>query len=587
MMRVSAAFILSGCLCLAGLGCAPQSTTAGSSGSGGSAGKGGSAQNGGSSGNGGTTSHGGTNGNGGTTSSGGTTSAGGSSGSGGKGGSGGTAGGGGSTSSGGSGSGGKGGGGGSAGNGGTNSGGMAGSGGKGGNGGSGGTTGNGGSTSVGGSSGNGGSTGSGTSTGSCTFTQSSSLSTKIATVGIVKWSTDQSSVASAHIDFGLDTNYGMTAPIASPVTGENTTLLLGMKQSKTYHYRITATSSSGDCTSSDYTIATTTLASGLPKITVTTKNKTALYGGFLIAGQYLQTGGGSPSYILDADGDMVWSYTVSKDVTGAVMDYAGTHMWINSANVPSGSASVHRVTMDGTKDEDLSSKFTGLNHQLTVLPDETVAFYAYNSSAGCDDIKEYSPSGTVKTIVNSKAAEGTNPSACHVNNVQYSKDDDTLVFSDLDNQVVVKVKRSDGSTVWVLNGTKPTITGDTWAGGEHGIHVLGIDHLMVFNNNSRSSMGGASGGDGSGSIALELKLDLTAKTVKKVWTHKASDGTQNDVMGDLQRLPNGNTIIGYSTQGFLEEVDSSGAVLQTLEWPIGASYGYIQKRATLYGPPPR
>ena len=193
----------------------------------------------------------------------------------------------------------------------------------------------------------------------------------------------------------------------------------------------------------------------------------------------------------------------------------------------------------------------------------------------------------MKTIVNSKAAEGTNPSACHVNNVQYSKDDDTLVFSDLDNQVVVKVKRSDGSTVWVLNGTKPTITGDTWAGGEHGIHVLGIDHLMVFNNNSRSSMGGASGGDGSGSIALELKLDLTAKTVKKVWTHKASDGTQNDVMGDLQRLPNGNTIIGYSTQGFLEEVDSSGAVLQTLEWPIGASYGYIQKRATLYGPPPR
>jgi branched-chain amino acid transport system ATP-binding protein len=64
-----------------------------------------------------------------------------------------------------------------------------------------------------------------------------------------------------------------------------------------------------------------------------------------------------------------------SDVTGARMDYAGTHMWINSANVPSGMAHVRRVSMDGATDEDLSSQFAGANHQLTVLPDETVAFF--------------------------------------------------------------------------------------------------------------------------------------------------------------------------------------------------------------------
>jgi len=37
----------------------------------------------------------------------------------------------------------------------------------------------------------------------------------------------------------------------------------------------------------------------------------------------------------------------------------------------------------------------------------------------------------------------------------------------------------------------------------------------------------------------------------------------------------------------LQEVDSSGTVLQELDWPIGASFGYIEKRATLYGPPPK
>ena len=35
--------------------------------------------------------------------------------------------------------------------------------------------------------------------------------------------------------------------------------------------------------------------------------------------------------------------------------------------------------MDGMTDENLSAQFTGANHQLTVLPDETVAFYAYGS----------------------------------------------------------------------------------------------------------------------------------------------------------------------------------------------------------------
>src|SRR5262249_31735295 len=109
---------------------------------------------------------------------------------------------------------------------------------------------------------------------------------------------------------------------------------------------------------------------GLQKPTVTTMNANALYGGFLVTGQYVTNGtSGSPAYILDADGDFVWVYNTPNDVTGAIMDYAGTHMWINSANVPSGGQHVRRVAMDGSTDEDLSSQFAGANHQLTVLPD--------------------------------------------------------------------------------------------------------------------------------------------------------------------------------------------------------------------------
>ena len=58
-------------------------------------------------------------------------------------------------------------------------------------------------------------------------------------------------------------------------------------------------------------------------------------------------------------------------------------------------------------DEDLSSQLHQLSHQLTVLPDETIAFYASDSGIdGCDDIKERAPSGTVRTLVNSQTRAG-------------------------------------------------------------------------------------------------------------------------------------------------------------------------------------
>jgi hypothetical protein len=584
MHRLSTALILSGSL--AAFACQPdQGQVLSTGGSGGGGGK----ASGGATGSGGSSARGGSGG-GGSTNTGGSTS-GGSSGSGGA--SGGSGGGGSPEMGGRSGRGGSGSGGSSSAGGSEGSGGSTGRGGSTG-GGKGGATGAGGSSSTGGSPGSGGTTTTSTSTTSCTFTQQATLSTKIGTVGIVTWSTTLANPTEANIDFGLTTSYGYTAPVDLKAK-DYRTLLLGMKPTKTYNYRIRAKNSSGECTSQNYTLTSGSLPSGLTKITVSNKSTASpLYGGFLITGQYAGGGGssGAPAYILDADNEFVWAYAPGRDVTGARMDYTGTHMWINSANVPNGSTSVHRVTMDGLTDEDLSSKFTGLNHQLTVFSadgtKETVAFYAYGSS--CDDIKEYdTSSGTVKTIVNSGKAKGES-SACHCNNIQYSKEDDTLVFSELDSQVLVKVKRSDGSTVWVLNGTSSgAFTGDTWKGGNHGIHILGLDRLLFFNNNSKVNMGGmgAGGGDGTGSIAVELKLDLTGKKMTKAWSYKASPGIDNAVMGDVQRLPNGNTIVAYSTKGVLHEVSSSGTLLQELSWPAGGQFGYIEKRASLYGPPPK
>ena len=89
------------------------------------------------------------------------------------------------------------------------------------------------------------------------------MSSKIPTVGIVTWTTTQSNVKDAHIDFGLTTAYGMTAPV-DLTEKDYRTLLLGMKTSKTYHYRVVAKDDAGnECSSPDATLMTGALANGL------------------------------------------------------------------------------------------------------------------------------------------------------------------------------------------------------------------------------------------------------------------------------------------------------------------------------------
>jgi len=69
----------------------------------------------------------------------------------------------------------------------------------------------------------------------------------------------------------------MKAPVDLTAGGDRT-LHLGMKQKKTYHYRIVATNSGGTCTGEDRTIMTGPLVTGLPTVTVTTMNTAKVSG---------------------------------------------------------------------------------------------------------------------------------------------------------------------------------------------------------------------------------------------------------------------------------------------------------------------
>ncbi len=426
----------------------------------------------------------------------------------------------------------------------------------------------------------------------CNITSNLTMSPAISTVGTVEFSTDLPGVDSAYIEFGLDTDYGMKAPVdlAEP---NYRTVLLGMKTDRQYHYRIVVSAGSQVCSGPDNTLQTGSLPNqlGLLKVTVTTPQPDKVSKGFMLMG-YLRTG---PTFIIDQDGDYVWWFD-SGDVTRARMTYDGKYVWTQALNWNAGFGAnavndkkaggtpvIHRVSVDGTQVDTYGlSEFGDPTHDFDITPDGSYIMPDHNSSGSCMKIVERTPDGQRHDIITvDQADHGSN---CLVNSIHYWPADDTITFSDLGNDCYVKMTRT-GKVLWILGGAHSTFTqGDaiSW-NGEHGHHVLAPDRLLMFNNGINPLTGG--GNPGGSSMVYEVKLDEATKTATRVWQYDG--GLQTYAFGDVQRLPDGNTLVNYGVKGTIHEVDPDGKLVQSMEWGLGGVIAYVDWRHSLYGPPDR
>ena len=72
------------------------------------------------------------------------------------------------------------------------------------------------------------------------------------------------------------------------------------------------------------------------------------------------------------------------------------------------------------------------------------------------------------------------------------------------------------------------------------------------------------------SRAAEYRLDEQDKKAELVWEYKSSPSIFSTAMGSVQRLLNGNTLIGWGTAArTLSEVSPNGTLLYTLSLPAG------------------
>jgi hypothetical protein len=389
-------------------------------------------------------------------------------------------------------------------------------------------------------------------------------STAPTTVGIVTWSTTASGITSAHIDFGLDTTYGMTAPVDLALASYRT-LLLGMKPAKTYHFRIVASDGTRTYMSDDQTVTTGAKLSSTPITSFSVKNAAAVPKGFFITSFWNGTGSRVP-FIFDTDGDVVWWYTAASSestdgVSRARMSADSQSMWLVNESLTGNP--LRRVSIDGLTTQTYSN--TKASHDIAAVTGDTMAYLDYGE-ADCNSIFEINAAGTVKEVfeATNMTSTGTGMNNCHGNAVRYSKKEDAYTYSDWQKDLAAASRA--GILMWKLS---QKVTGGTsaWGGVQHG-HQLLDNSIVLFANN------GTAGGNKS--QAMEFGLD--GHLIK---AFKSNGGATN--FGDVQRLTNGNTIITYSTSSLLQEVDASDTVV--LEVKGSGSFGYVEFRESLYGAP--
>ncbi|MFA7288073.1 MAG: aryl-sulfate sulfotransferase [Melioribacteraceae bacterium] len=144
----------------------------------------------------------------------------------------------------------------------------------------------------------------------------------------------------------------------------------------------------------------------------------------------------------------------------------------------------------------------------------------------------------------------------HGNSIDVDYDGNLLV-SLRNTQEIIKIERKTGAVIWRLGGRKNQFTfikDPLWFSWQHAARRLPNGNLLLFDNGFRREPQSV-----SYSRALEYELDEINKTAKLVWEYRNSPDVFSIGLGYSQRLPNGNTFIGWGAAvPAITEVTSQG-----------------------------
>ena len=126
---------------------------------------------------------------------------------------------------------------------------------------------------------------------------------------------------------------------------------------------------------------------------------------------------------------------------------------------------------------------------------------------------------------------------------------------------ILKIDYPSGEILWILGDN-----GDFGEGLLHHAHdpqFLPNGNILLFDNGLHASV------PTFGSRVIEIAVDGEARTAEIVWQYSEYPAIMDYIMGDADRLPNGNTLITYGPHGRLVEVTPDGRKVWELQLSSG------------------
>ncbi len=290
--------------------------------------------------------------------------------------------------------------------------------------------------------------------------------------------------------------------------------------------------------------------------------------------------------ILDPEGNIVW-YRIDNrdlDIFRARLSRDGRSVLYNAASVsgdPADDSQLMRVSLDGSEVEAVDVPL--LAHDFVELPDGTLAavvveFREYEGEdLRGDSIVEVAPDGTLTTVWSAwdcwDPAEtlGTDLEFgwTWVNTLDYDEARQMYLLGSRNFSSIIGVERDTGACAWAIGGTVATVEltgGSSPFLHQHQFELTPDDHLIVFDND---------GSAGMVSRVIEYDVDWDARSAEQVWSYTADPPVYTFVLGDVARMPDGDTLVDWSGSGQIQRVTPEGDVRWQLNTELGYVFGFM------------
>jgi hypothetical protein len=169
--------------------------------------------------------------------------------------------------------------------------------------------------------------------------------------------------------------------------------------------------------------------------------------------------------------------------------------------------------------------------------------------------------------------------AIHINAIELDISDKNIIVSTLALAEATKINRQTGEIIWRMGGKNNQFTFQNESQEHAPLYFMFQHDIRRLKNGNFTMFDGGDTERRKYSRAVEYAIDEMNKIATKVWEYRKSPDIYSPNMGSVQRLANGNTVIGWGLasmtgEPMITEVNSEGNIIYelTFDKPLTTSY---------------